>query len=149
MGGRGASSGTAKGNSGSNSFAPKRTDDVTSKLSGKTLSLGANTVTIKDERGKTVGMVRNISRVSTASPQDQAMMHKFSRDSGVDIRSFGVENIYKSNGKIYIFNNIKADAVKARLKNVNKEEYNRFAENKRKLREAENAGAYVVNYINR
>ena len=145
MGGRGGSSGIRAG-AGSSSFSPSRSDSVTERLSGKSLSLSANTITIKGEDGKTQGMVRNISRVSTSSPQDQMMMHKFSRESGVDIRSFGTENIYKSDGKIYIFNNTKADYTYAKLKNVNKQEYNRFLEKKKKLREAEKAGAYIINY---
>ena len=145
MGGRGGSSGITAGGGGS-SFSPTRSDSTTERLSGKTLSLSANTVTIKSEDGKTQGMVRNISRISTSNPQDQMMMHKFSRESGVDIRSFGTENIYKSDGKIYIFNNTKADNISVKLKNVNKQEYNRFLEKKKRLREAEKAGAYIINY---
>lgn len=140
MGGRGASLG------GLGSFSSSKRDDITDKLSGGTLSLSANTVTIKDENGKTQGMVRNISRVSTSNPQDQMMLHNFQRKSGVDVRSLGTENIYKSNGKIYIFNNTKADYTYAKLKNTNRQAYNDFVERKKKLAAAEKAGAYIINY---
>lgn len=128
------------------SFSPTKSDDTTDKLQGKTLSLSANTVTIKGENGKTQGMVRNISRVSTSSPQDQMMLHSFSKASGVDVRHFGTENIYKSDGKIYIFNNTKADHIYVKLKDVNKAEFDKFVERKKKLSEAEKAGAYIINY---
>ena len=144
MGGRGASSGGIGGGGGS--FSPQRKDEITVKLSGKRLSLSANTATIKDDYGKTAGMVRNISRVQMSDPRDSMMLHKFSRQSGVDVRQFGVENIYKSGGNIYIFNNTKGDHIYPKLKKVNKSEYNRFLEKKKRLRAAEKAGAYIVNY---
>ena len=144
MGGRGSASGMASGGSGS--FSPTKSDDITGKLSGRTLSLSANTATLKGENGKTQGMVRSISRVSTSSPQDQMMLHSFQQKSGVDIRSFGTENIYKSGGKLYIFNNTKSDYTYAKLKNTNKQAYNRFVERKKNLHEAEKAGAYIINY---
>ena len=147
MGGRGAISGGARGNNNSSvSFVPQRKDEITEKLNGKTLSLSANTITIKNNDGKTQGMVRNISRVSTSSPQDQMLMHQFSKKTGVDVRHFGTENIYKQGNTLYIFNNTKNDVVSAKLKNVNKQEYNKFVEKKKNLKSAEDGGAFIINY---
>ena len=142
---RGAAGGAS--DDGSGSFAPKKSDDVTDKLSGKTLSLSSNTITIKDENGKTKGMLRNITQITPSNSNDQMLMHNFKKKSDVDIREFGTGNIYKYDGNIYIFNNTKTDYVYPKLKNVNKEEYDRFVERKKNLRKAEEAGAYIVNYI--
>ena len=75
------------------------------------------------------------------------MMHKFQRDSGVDLRTFGTGNVYKADGKLYIFNNTKGDTVALKLKKVNATEYNKLVERNRRLREAEKAGAYIINHL--
>lgn len=142
MGGRGSSS----GGGGGGSFSPSRRDENTSRLSGKNLSLGTNSVTIKGENGKTVGVVRGMSRMSTSNSSDQMAMHKFKRESGVDLRDFGVGNVYKADGKVYVFNNTKGDSIKLRLKNINKSEYNKLVEKNEKLKKAEKAGAYIINH---
>lgn len=144
MGGRGASSGMSQKNI---SFSPKNGDEITNRVSGRILSLGSNTVTIKGENGKTAGMVRDFRRLSTSSPQDQMTMFQFQRKSGVDLRSLGVENLYEKDGKIYIFNNTRGDYIFPKLKKTNRASYDSFEAKKKKLREAEKAGAYIVNYL--
>ena len=144
MGGRGAVSAT-RGNGGT--YSPAKTNENTGKLTGKKLSLGTNSVTIKGENGKTAGVVRGMSRVQSSNPQDQMMMHKFQRESGIDLRTFGMGNIYKANGNIYIFNDTKGDTVAMRLKNVNKTEYDKLVEKNKRLANAEKAGAYIINHV--
>lgn len=144
MGGRGAVSAT-RGNGGT--YSPTKTNEHTEKLSGKTLSLGTNSVTIKGENGKTAGVIRGMSRVQTSNPQDQMMMHKFQRETGVDLRSFGTGNIYKADGKLYIFNNTKGDSVALRLQKVNRSEYDKLVEKNERLKKAEKAGAYIINHV--
>ena len=136
-GGRGAASA---------SFNPTNKDDNVSKLHGKKLLLGTNSVTIKGENGKTAGVARGMSRVQTSNPQDQMMMHKFHATTGVDLRGFGVENVYKADGKIYVFNNTRGDDVAMKLKSVNKTEYGKLLEKNERLAAAEKAGVYIINH---
>ena len=147
MGGRGATSASGKA-SGNISFKPQRTDEITERLSNKKLLLSANTITIKDENGKTAGMVRNISRINTLNSRDMMTLHQINKSSGVDVRKFGMENIYKKDGNVYLLNNTKSDAFKLQMKKIYPDEYKRFTENKKQLKELENAGVYIVNYRN-
>lgn len=145
MGGRGGSSGISADNG--KSFEPTRSNELTDKLGGKTLSLSTNTITIKGENGKTAGMERDISRVNTLSRNDQEMLHSFRQKTGIDLRQFGTENIYKKDGDLYLFNNTKADYTYSKLKLVNPTVYKGFVERKMQLKKIEDAGVYVVNYI--
>lgn len=135
-----------KGDSASVSFVPKNTDDITTKLSDKTLLLSRNTITIKNENGKTAGIVRDISRIDINNPRDQRLMHDIQRQTGVDVRDYGVQNLYKKDGNLYFMNDTSHDTHKVKLKNVVPDEYNEFVEKKKKLRELENAGMYIINY---
>lgn len=69
MGGRGAKSGVSKG-ANNISFVPQKTTTVSEKLNGQMLSLSRGTITIKDEYGKTKGLVR-ADRVSEMAPRDK------------------------------------------------------------------------------
>lgn len=52
-------------------------------LEGRTVKISAHTITAKDERGKTCGMVRNVRSFSDVPPRVKFDFNKIIRESGL------------------------------------------------------------------
>lgn len=52
-------------------------------LEGRTVKISAHTITAKDERGKTCGMVRNVRNFSDVPPRVKFDLHTVLRSSGL------------------------------------------------------------------
>lgn len=52
-------------------------------LEGRTVKISAHTITAKDERGKTCGMVRNVRSFSDVPPRVKFDLHTVLRSSGL------------------------------------------------------------------
>ena len=83
-------------------YTPTRTDEISKKVSASSeIKTSRATITLKDERGKTSGMIRGLKRGDEGTPR---MINRLwdIRKQGVDIDAIGRENIYFDGNQIYV-----------------------------------------------
>lgn len=136
-------------------FSPSRTDEISTKLSSASdYKISATTITLKDENGKTMWMVRG----SQASKLTGSRLFSVNSDfvklsEGVkltQLRDYGIkpDNIFISDNKFYILNNTRTDTFlnNQSSKDVLKSDIEKSKRKKAFLSTFERNGGYVVNY---
>lgn len=108
MGGRGSSSGKAGSGTGKVDrekefvYTPTRTDEISRKVSASSeIKTSRATITLKDERGKTTGMIRGLKRGDEGTPNMNNRLWDI-RKQGIDIDAIGRNNIYFDGNQMYV-----------------------------------------------
>ena len=108
MGGRGSSSGKAGSGTGKVDrekefvFTPTRTDEISKRVSAASeIKTSRATITLKDERGKTTGMIRGLKRGDEGTPNMNNRLWDI-RKQGINIDAIGRENIYFDGKQMYV-----------------------------------------------
>lgn len=84
-------------------FTPSKTDEIAKKVyDAANIKLSRSTITLKDENGKTKGLIRNLRRGDEDTPRMRNKLWEYQRKTGVDINAIGRENIYFDNKQVYI-----------------------------------------------
>lgn len=116
MGGRGSSSGKAGSGTGKVDrekefvFTPTRTDEISKRVSAASeIKTSRATITLKDERGKTTGMIRGLKRGDEGTPNMTNRLWDIRRQ-GIDIDAIGRENIYFDGKQIYVVLNKRSES---------------------------------------
>ena len=154
MGGRGSSSGKASSGASGNRgivFSPTSFDETSRKLSqAASLKLSRSTITMKNEDGKTMGMVRGLERFSDMTGAKQFSAYQEVKKLGASGEGIKMSDIYFDGKQMYVFNNIKHSEF---LSGLNKEgakalkdEIEKAKEKNKRLAEMEKNGVIVVNY---
>lgn len=92
---------------------------------GKRIKLSANSITVKDEAGKTRGVVRDIRQFKNCRPNQQMEIWKKARNAGADLN-----NIINAEGKWWYINDLKWESdyfkyFEGRDENMDKKYQNR------------------------
>lgn len=75
---------------------------------GKNIKISKGSITIKDDNGKTCGVVRNIWKFKDIQPNKQIDYFHVLRDVGAwGNRKFDVNTCIVKDGKMYVFRNMK------------------------------------------
>lgn len=123
-------------------FKPSASDEVSDKIgSAHTISVGKSSITLKDEQGKTKGLLRDIQRFGDMSERDKFELQGKIRKAGGLGEGVKQSDIFRHNGKNYVLNNMYTQKVQRVT-----------GENKGKnsvLSRLEGAGFTVVNYDHR
>ena len=149
----GAGSGVAKsgGGSGGIVFSPAASDETSRKLSSAaSLKLSRSTITMKNEDGKTIGMVRGLERFSEMSGAKMFTAAQEVRKMGASGDGIERSDIFFDGKQMYVFNNIKHSEFLSGLNKaqaeVLKDEIERAKKKNQRLAEMEKNGVIVVNY---
>lgn len=137
-------------------FIPQRTDEISLKLSSAThLVLSKASITIKDDNGKTRGVVRNIVNFSTMQIDKRFSACQELKKVCLDNASRSAVHlpnsaIYLKEKQVYILNNTKHAKF---LSSLTEEETDTYADEITQLKlkndllkKAEANGAIVINY---
>ena len=123
-------------------YKPSTSDEVSDKIgSAHTINVGKTSITLRDEAGKTKGVLRNIERFSDMSDRDQFELQGKIRKAGGLGEGVKQSDIFRHNGKNYVLNNMYTQKVQRVT-----------GENQGKnsvLTRLENNGFVVVNYDRR
>lgn len=123
-------------------FKPSASDEVSDKIgSAHTISVGKSSITLKDEQGKTKGLLRDIQRFGDMSERDKFELQGKIRKAGGLGEGVKQSDIFRHNGKNYVLNNMYTQKVQRVT-----------GENQGKnsvLTRLENNGFVVVNYDRR
>lgn len=116
MGGRGSSSGKASSGTGKVDrekefvFTPTRTDEISKRVSAASeIKTSRATITLKDEQGKTTGMIRGLKRGDEGTPNMTNRLWNI-RKQGINIDAIGRENIYFDGKQMYVVLNKRAES---------------------------------------
>lgn len=113
---------------------------------GRNVKISKNSITIKNEDGKTCGVVRGISSLYDLQPNRQFEYYKKIKDAGLHGK-ISIRDCIISDGVLYVFRNIKSKLFFEKYGYFTDEE-RRNAEKKEKIYiEFENAGFEVINCI--
>lgn len=145
--------GSASGASGGEKivFSPANSDETSRKLSSAaSLKLSRSTITMKNENGKTIGMVRGLERFSDMQGGKLFSAVQEVRKAGVGGEDIERSNIYFDGKQIYVLNNIKHSEFLSGLSKeraeVLKDEIERVKKKNQRLTEMEKNGVIIVNY---
>ena len=110
-GGRGGKRGAAGGGGTETTadfvFTPQNNDEVSEKINqASEIKLSRSTITLKDENGKTMGMVRGMERFTEMSGSKQFDVNNQLKKMGLDnldTAEIGRDNIFTNGKQIYVF----------------------------------------------
>lgn len=102
-------------------------------LQGKNIKISKNSITAKDENGKTCGVVRNVSKLMDLPPRK---VFEFAKKINGDFRS----EIYICDNEIYVFNNLSTLEGFKRLSEL-------YAEQEKKLQKRKEAAEKFATVI--
>ena len=123
-------------------YKPSTSDDVSEKIgSAHTINVGKTSITLRDEAGKTKGVLRNIERFSDMSDRDQFELQGKIRKAGGLGEGVKSSDIFRHNGKNYVLNNMYSQ----KIQRVTGENQGKNSV----LNRLENNGFVVVNYDRR
>lgn len=145
MGSGGASTG------GGEVFSPANYDETSRRLSSAAfLRLSRSTITMKNEDGKTIGMVRGLERFSDMRGSKEFSAAQEVKKAGVGGEGIERSDIFFDGKQIYVFNNIKHSEFLSGLSKeraeVLKDEIERVKKKNQRLAEMEKNGVIIVNY---
>ncbi|MBR5677078.1 MAG: hypothetical protein IKX20_02960 [Paludibacteraceae bacterium] len=140
-------------------FKPMGGDEVADRLNSATgIQISRSTITLKDENGKTQGMIRGFERMSEMSSNKLFSASENLRKAGVsrqDVMEIGQSNIFFKDGKTYVLNNTRSAKFldNARASRKGSEFTDAFASDISKiqkkneiLKRMQSAGANIINY---
>lgn len=132
-------------------FSPANSDETSRKLSSAaSLKLSRSTITMKNENGKTIGMVRGLERFSDMQGGKQFTAAQEVRKAGVGGEGIERSDIFFDGKQIYVLNNIKHSEFLSGLSKeraeVMKDEIERVKKKNQRLAEMEKNGVIIVNY---
>lgn len=155
MGGRGSSSGRgAKGGGSAFSFTfqPSKQNEVSKKInSASEFNVSKSTITLKNESGKTMGMIRGIERLSEVNTRTEFEIAGQLRRAGITHLSDvgGRQNIFRLDNQIYIINNTKSAVFLDNLTISQRKNFTNDIEKQKiknqLLSNAEKAGIIIIN----
>lgn len=123
-------------------FTPSNSDEIAKKVSNAhNIKMSKATITLKDETGKTQGMIRGITRFQDMPARDQFEVQRAIKSAGGLKEGVKSTDIFVYNKQMYVLNNIYTQ----RTQNI-------MGENKNKnaiLKQFEKAGFIVINYDKR
>ena len=135
------------------SFSVSKSNDTAQKLNNaSSLTLSKSTITMKNDGGKTIGMIRGLTRLSDSSPRDK-MTYAQQRIPPVD--GIDQSHIYLDGKQVYILNNIsnvknlqtqQSKVSSKQFADVFNGDIQRLKKRNEQLKAAENAGAIIINY---
>lgn len=123
-------------------FKPSVSDEVSEKIgSAHTISVGKTSITLRDEQGKTKGLLRNIQRFSDMRERDIFELNRDIKKAGGLGEGVKPSDIFRHNGKNYVLNNMYTQRVERIMGESNGKNS--------VLSRLEGAGFIVVNYDHR
>ena len=133
---------TSKSGKASGIFTPKNTDEVAERIANAHgIRVSGSTITLKDEDGKTRGMIRGIRRFTEMRPADQSAVNAAVRAAGGLGEGVKSADIFEHEGQLYVLNSMYSQKTQAIMgENPGKND---------KLRRLEQAGFIIVNYDRR
>lgn len=135
----GGATGRAESNG---TFLPSKSDETASRISNAyNIKISKSTITLKDQDGKTRGMIRGVSRFTDMPARDQVEVSATIKRAGGLGEGVKKSDVFKYDGKLYVLNN----AYVQRMNTIT-------GENKGKndvLKRLEKAGFIVANYDKR
>jgi len=142
-------------------FKPEGGDEVADRLNAAAgIQVSRSTITLKDENGKTQGMIRGFERMSDMSSNRLfSAVNNLSKNgiSRQDVMEIGQSNIFFKDGQTYVLNNTRSakflDNARANRKVSAKEfsdtfstEINNIQKKNDLLKRMQSAGAKIINY---
>lgn len=132
-------------------FSPANSDETSRRLSSAaSLRLSHSTITMKNEDGKTIGMVRGLERFSDMQGGRQFSAAQEVKKAGVGGEGVERSDIFFDGKQIYVLNNIKHSEFLSGLSKeraeVMKDEIERVKKKNQRLAEMEKNGVIIVNY---
>lgn len=112
---------------------------------GKRIKISANSITVKDEAGKTRGVVRGIRQFKNCRPNQQTEIWKKAKDAGADLN-----NIINAEGKWWYINDLKWESDYFKYFEGKDENMDKKYQNRRNIYDAlvnENAIEVIDCYI--
>lgn len=97
---------------------------------GKEIKISKNSITIKDENGKTCGVVRNVISLHDIQPNKQIEYYKMLKEAKLNTKISNKNCLIKDN-ELYIFRNIKSKLFHA--------EYGYFSDNEKEKEETDDS----------
>lgn len=80
---------------------------------GKEIKISKNSITIKDENGKTCGVVRNVISLHDIQPNKQIEYYKMLKEANLNTK-ISNKNCFIKDNELYIFRNIKSKLFHAK-----------------------------------
>lgn len=123
-------------------FTPSNSDETAKKVSNAhNIKMSSGTITLKDEAGKTRGMIRGITRFQDMPARDQVEVQRAIKSAGGLKEGVKSSDIFVHNKQMYVLNNMYTQ----RIQNITGENKNKNAI----LKQLEKAGFIVINYDKR